>query len=102
MKHCGINGNIHKWIANFLNQRGKCVVLEGKLSTWTHIDSGVPQGTVRVPLLFLLDINDLPKPVSSQVRLFADVCLLCKTIKLVQDQINFQKYLDKLQLWAYK
>ncbi len=63
----------------------------GKHSSYTHVDSGVSQGTVFGPLLFLLHINDLPKSVSSQVQQFTDDCLIYKAIKSVQDQINFQK-----------
>ncbi len=63
----------------------------GKLSSWTHVDSGVPQGIFLKPLLYLLHINDLPKLVSLQVRLFTDDYLIYKAIQLVQDQISFQK-----------
>jgi hypothetical protein len=52
------------------------VVVEGEHSDNAHVDSGVPQCTVLGPLLFLCHINDLPECVKSQVRLFADDCLL--------------------------
>ena len=102
LKHYGIQGNILKWIDTLLKQRSQHVVVDGKHSSWTHVDSSVPQGTVLGPLLFLLQINDLPKSVSSHVRLFADDCLLYRTIKSVKDQIDFEKDLDELQKWADK
>ena len=53
--------------------------------------SGVPQGTVLGPLLFLLHINDLPSVVSSEVKLFADECLIYRNIKNKENQIDCKK-----------
>ena len=52
------------------------VVVDGSFSNYADVESGIPQGTVLGPLLFLLHINDLPSCVNSKVRLFADDCLL--------------------------
>ena len=76
------------------------VVLEGVSSTSTSVDSGVPQGTVLGPLLFLCHINDLPASVSSQVRLFADDCLLYREINTFQDHVALQQDLHNLEQWA--
>ena len=62
--------------------------------------SGVPQGTVLVPLLFLLHIDDLPSVVSSKVRLFADDCLIYRNNKNKEDQITLQKDLNLLENWG--
>ena len=62
--------------------------------------SGVPQGTVLGPLLFLLHINDLPSVVSSKVRLFADDCLIYRNVKNKEDQIALQKDLNLLENWG--
>ena len=64
------------------------------------MDSEVPQGTVLGPLLFFIHINDLPEVVSSQVRLFADDCLLYRKIRSLQDQLQLQKNLKSLENWA--
>ena len=87
----GINGPIHAWIRAFLKTREQTVVVNGSRSRPESVDSGVPQGTVLGPLLFLLHINDLPRVVSSQVRLFADDCLMYRPIASERDRVLFQE-----------
>ena len=60
------------------------------------------RGTVLGPLMFLGHINDLPDSVTSSVRLFADVCLLYRTIKQEYDHQALQKDLKNLEEWANK
>ena len=88
---------IWTWISNFLKQR---VVVDGIQSDLVTVDSGVPQGTVLGPILFLLHINDLPSVISSKVRLFADDCLVYREIKSRQDQNDLQKDLNSLESWG--
>ena len=76
------------------------VVVDGCCSDSTSVDSGVPQGTVLCPLLFLCYINDLPDSAVSQVRLFADDCLLYREINTFQDHITLQQDLKNLESWA--
>ena len=96
----GITGKTHGWIRSFLSDRLQKVVVNGESSKRSPVMSGVPQGTVLGPILFLLYINDLPECVRSQVRLFADDCLLYRKIKSFQDQVDLQRDLTALQDWA--
>ena len=102
LTHYGITGNTYSWIQSFLSDRQQCVVVDGVASEWVPVVSGVPQGTVLGPLLFLLHINDLPTAVSSSVRLFADDCLLYREIKSAQDQVILQRDLVSLEEWGIK
>ena len=76
------------------------VVVEGETSTKMTVDSGVPQGTVLGPIVFLCHINDLSCSVTSQVRLFADDCLLYRTIRTQADHISLHNDLSELEKWA--
>ena len=68
----GIRGKTLSWIKDFLDSRSQAVVLNGVKSDKIAVSSGVPQGSVFGPILFLAYINDLPDQVKSRVRIFAD------------------------------
>jgi ribonucleases P/MRP protein subunit RPP40 len=61
----GINGQIYKWIENWLSQRSQRVQLAGFSSNWVEVKSGVPQGSVLGTILFLMYINDIYDGISS-------------------------------------
>ena len=103
LAHYGIKGPIQQWIRAFLTDRTMWVTVERASSPATRVLSGVPQGTVMGPLLFLIYRNDLLSNVSpgTTVRLFADDCLVYPDITSEEDQLTLQKDLAALQDWAW-
>ena len=95
----GIRGSTHKWIDSWLSERSKKVVLDGRASDPVPVLSGVPQGSVLGPVLFLIFINDLPDNIRSSVRLFADDCVLYRNIKSPLDCHILQDDLNSLAKW---
>ena len=100
LQNCKINNFIMTWIKSWLTQRTQCVVVDGISSSSVSVLSGVPQGTVLGPLLFLIYVNDIASGVSSSIRLFADDCILYRTIKCEADSIILQRDLDILSQWS--
>ena len=80
------------------------VVVDGEMSETAPVTSGVPQGTVLGPLLFLLYINDMPDVLSegTKLRLFADDSLIYREIHCPTDQSILQHDLTSLEQWAVK
>lgn len=99
LHHYGVRGKMLDWVKSFLSSRTQEVILEGKRSSSAAVTSGVPQGSVLGPILFLCYINDLPDQVSSTVRLFADDCLLYRNINSRDDADKLQDDIYKLQMW---
>ena len=102
IKYLGIGGNIHKRIKDFLTNRKQGVTLNGKSSKWSSVTSGVPQGSVLGPVIFILYINDLPQKVKSHCVLFADDVELFKELKQLKDFEEIQDDLYELCVWASK
>jgi len=100
LDYYGIRGKTLQWIKNWLTDRYQQVVVDGDKSKPVKVRSGVPQGTVLGPLLFLIYINDINKGITSQLRLFADDCLLYHPIIKEEDQHTLQKDLDQLCKWS--
>ena len=102
LHYLGIRGHLLSWMRDFLTGRTQQVILEGVKSNVSDVTSGAPQGTVLGPPLFLVFINDLPNQVPSEIRLFADNCLLYRTIRSQDDITSLQTDLANLQTWEKK
>ena len=98
----GIHGKLLDWICSFREHRQQRVLINGQYSTWSNVTSGIPQGSVLGPLLFVIYINDLPDTVLSQVFLFADDTKMYRQIQDASDRHTFQEDISKLQEWADK
>ena len=85
----GIRGPTLKLIRAFLSDRTQTVVLENEKSNIVPVTSGVPQGSVLGPILFLTYINDLPDSTKSKVQLFADDTAIYLAVSSLQDVSNF-------------
>ena len=102
LERLGVSGNVLKWISSFLSNRQQRVVINGQSSEWTDVSSGVPQGSVLGPLLFIMFVNDLPDEVKSYCKLFADDAKLYKDLQNLEDFETIQNDLNKLCQWTIK
>ena len=85
------------WIEHWLT---RCVVLDGETSNPVPVLSGIPQGTVLDPLMFLLYINDITKDTNPPLHMFANDCLLYRIINSTEGTTRLQQDLNKLSEWA--
>ena len=96
----GIDPQTSAWIKSWLWGRSQKVVVDGEESDGVPVTSGVPQGSVLGPILFLIFIDDLPEYTKhSEVRLFADDTIVYLTITSVDDCLNLQEDLKRLEEW---
>jgi ribonucleases P/MRP protein subunit RPP40 len=102
IRSCGITGKLLRWIEDFLSGRKTRVKVNGSYAEWLEVLSGVPQGSVLGPLLFLLFVNDLPQWIMSSITLFADDTKVWWVIKTEDDQEALQCDLDRLMEWSDK
>ena len=97
---CGVGGKLLNWIEAFLIGRQQRVSVNGVKSDWVGVTSGVPQGTVLGPLLFVIFVNDLPDNVSSSVKMFADDTKIYRNVGQASDVQILQSDLDALLEWS--
>ena len=96
LEACGIGGEVLRWIKNWLCGRRQKVGIKGKYSDWIRVISGVPQGSVLGPLLFLIYINDIDDGIISKISKFADDTKLCREIGCEADARILQDDLKRL------
>jgi len=103
LKQNGIGGNLLTLLENYLSNRKQRVLINGSDSDWGSIQSGVPQGSVLGPLLFLIYINDLENGLKSQVKFFADDTSLFSIVKDPNiSALELNHDLKLISLWAYQ
>ena len=98
----GIRGKILEWIRAFLSGREQYVEIRGNKSNNLSVTSGVPQGSVLGPVLFLVYINDLVDKLECPVLLFADDAKIYKEIVSVESYQAMQRDLERLEEWSNK
>ena len=98
----GVQGKLLDWIKSFLTGRSQQVIVGNSSSTWGSVPSGVPQGSVLGPILFILYVNDLPSLVKSSLTMFADDTKLYRPIRDESDTTALQQDLNALSDWSEK
>jgi retron-type reverse transcriptase len=102
IENYGITNPILSWIQDFLTRRYQQVSINGETSNQKEVTSGIPQGSVLGPILFVIYINDLPEAVESAAYLFADDTKIFRVINSLDDQHILQNDLVKLENWSDK
>ena len=98
----GMRKRTLNWISSFLTNRTHHVVVNGSTSNVESVLSGVPQGTVLGPFLFLIYINDIEQHLTSKISLFADDSVIYRNINSPNDAKSLQNDIFRLQKWACK
>ncbi len=96
----GIQGHVKKWIESFLTNRRQRVQVRGEHSDWAQVKSGIPQGSVLGPILFIIFINDLPDVVETESLIFADDTKVFNRINSSADATRLQNDINNLTTWS--
>ena len=97
-----ISGKLLAWIEAFVTGRKQRVEVNGSRSSSAKVLSGIPQGGVLGPMLFICYINDMPSIVDSPIYLFADDTKVFISIASVDDHSELQHDLEQLEKWSEK
>ena len=96
-----VSGIIY-WIEQWLTDRRQCVVVDGEVSNWKSVLSGVPYGSILGPLLFLIYINNLDDNTTTNILKFADDTNVFRKVNTDRDKQHLQNDLDNLVKWSEK
>ena len=102
LKAHGIGDGIIDWIEQWLTDRRQCVVVDGEVSNWKSVLSGVPQWSLLVSLLFLIYISDLDDNITSNILKFVDDTKVFRKVNTDGDKQHLQNDLDRLVKWSEK
>ena len=101
LKNIGmLGGKLLCWMEDFLKDRVMRTVIKGVKSSWKKVISGVPQGTVLAPVMFLVYVNDMIDGVDSYMSMFADDTKILRRIHSKEDQVILQQDLEKVWKWS--
>jgi hypothetical protein len=101
LEHYGIRGQLLIWIGAFLGSRRQRVILGESSSAWIPVTSGVPQGSVLGPTLFIIYVNDLPDHITSTCKMYADDTKILASAKTEAARSKIQDDLDEVTNWTY-
>ena len=103
LRQNSVSGELSNTLTDVLDNRIQRVILNGQYSSWPNVETGVTQGSILGPLLFLIYINDLSDNLASNRKLFADDTSLFSVVKNVDaSNIDLKNDLKKIDEWAFQ
>jgi len=105
LKSYNISDKLIAWIQDYLCNRIQSIYVNGEFSTWFDVLSGIPQGSILSPLLFLIYINDLPdlcalQNINTKIYTYADDAKIHKVINQMPDQFRLQAVVNLVNNWS--